>query len=217
MEGEKSPTFGKTLNTWAQTVGIVVAGIWGIYTFVFKEIVVPRSSPVNISIDLNLRKITEQRTADKRALTPIEIMVTAKNPSTRQISVLPTGWAAYGVVISREDLQDFPTGEVISSKSGQLFLDKYAKSSVRELVDFGRLFPDTSLKPGEVVTRRLVFFVPSNKFDIVDVQTVVPTTTKPEKTDLAWNLTKEQTFTQMLYRIAPDGTRTAIGGTDEIR
>ena len=49
MGNNENPTFGKTLNTWVQTIGIIAAGAWGIYTFAFKEIVTPRSAPINIS------------------------------------------------------------------------------------------------------------------------------------------------------------------------
>jgi len=39
-------TIGERINTWVQTVGIVAAGIWASYTFVYNEVFVPRSAKI---------------------------------------------------------------------------------------------------------------------------------------------------------------------------
>lgn len=43
-----------------QTTAIVLAGVWALYTFVYKEILLPKSAPVNVSIDLQLKKPNPQ-------------------------------------------------------------------------------------------------------------------------------------------------------------
>src|SRR5690349_16115704 len=38
-------TFAEQLNTWMQIAGILIAAVWGVYTFVFKEITTPKAAP----------------------------------------------------------------------------------------------------------------------------------------------------------------------------
>lgn len=37
-------TFGEKLNVWVQTIGILLAGIWALYTFVYKEYIEPKKA-----------------------------------------------------------------------------------------------------------------------------------------------------------------------------
>jgi len=211
---EEHETFGKTINTWVQTIGIVMAGVWGLYTFVYKEIVVPKSAPVNITMDLSLKRMQEQRKGGKGGLTPIEVTVSAKNPSSREVYILPTVWVAYGLKISPIAVTELPEIKIDSSAISQSFIDRYAKTTSRALVALGRLIPDTSLKPGEVVTRRLVFFVPSGMYDMVDVQAAVPTVAEQGKIDLAWSLGKNEMLTSILFKIGSDRKPTQMQASE---
>jgi hypothetical protein len=54
---------------------------------VYKEIFIPKTSPINITVDLDLKEVEPiqagAKTSDK--LVPIELTISAKNPSTREI------------------------------------------------------------------------------------------------------------------------------------
>ena len=66
----------------------------GCWTFIFKEIEVPKSAPVNISLNLQLKKIETPQ--NNEVLSAIEMKISATNPSTREIYLLPNAWVAYG-------------------------------------------------------------------------------------------------------------------------
>jgi hypothetical protein len=217
MSESEKETLGKTINTWVQTIGIIIAGVWGIYTFIYKEIWVPKTAPVNVSLDLSLQKLNQRSIAGKTSMVPIGVAVTARNPSTREVFLLPTAWVAYGIAISSQKQESLGEGEIISSTTPQFFVDMYAKTTYRVLVGVGRLFPDISLEPSETATRRLILFVPAETYDEIDVQVVVPTTTRPGKIDLAWNLTKRDTLTPLVYPIGPDGKRLTTKGSEITR
>jgi hypothetical protein len=90
----RESSFGRELNAWVQTIAIIVAASWGIYTFVYKEITLPKSAPVNVSMDLQLKKIGTS--VDKREqevpFVAVEMKVRATNPTSRSIYLLPSTW-----------------------------------------------------------------------------------------------------------------------------
>src|SRR5256885_1464223 len=96
--------FGEILNTWVQTIGICIAAIWGVYTFVFKEILVPKSAPVNVTINLQLKKIGTGPTNGN--LTAVEMKISATNPSSRKVYLLPSVWVAHGIRIKAVERDD---------------------------------------------------------------------------------------------------------------
>ena len=108
MARSSERTIGQEVNTWVQTFGILVAAAWGVYTFIYKEIVLPKSAPVNISVNLELKTIgpsNPQETEAKKQLIAVEMKVSATNPSPREVYLLPSIWFAYGYV-------DRPTDEI---------------------------------------------------------------------------------------------------------
>src|SRR5262249_46573479 len=148
------------------------------YTFIYKEVFVPESAPINISLDLEISEVNAQTpSAGNQSLVPVEMSVSAKNPSTRQIALLSSGWIAYGYkVVPRPDSQKIENTS-LSSKNGMSYLNVYSNTSARSLVAFGRLFSDDAIAPNEVLKRKLVFYVPPNTFSFITVQAIVPSVT----------------------------------------
>jgi hypothetical protein len=70
----KERTIGETINTWMQIAGILLAGAWGVYTFFEKEVFIPKSAPVNISINLQLKKVGTG-SASQASLAAVEMNV----------------------------------------------------------------------------------------------------------------------------------------------
>src|SRR5438093_325085 len=97
-DNSKNRSFGESLNTWVQAIGIIIAACWGVYTFGYKEIMVPKSAPVNITLNLQLKKIGGAPA--KGDLVAVEMRASATNPSSRDIHLLPNAWIAYGIGIT---------------------------------------------------------------------------------------------------------------------
>lgn len=97
--GTEERTLGQTLNTWVQTIGIVCAGAWALlYTFGYKDIFVPKSAPVNISLNLSLKKVGPKASSTD-SLTAVEMKIAATNPSSRPVYLLRSAWVAIGCTI----------------------------------------------------------------------------------------------------------------------
>jgi hypothetical protein len=40
-------------------LAILLAGAWAVYTFVYKEIIIPMTAPINLTMDLELKRIDQ--------------------------------------------------------------------------------------------------------------------------------------------------------------
>lgn len=210
-------TFIQEASIWVQTIGIVIASIWGVYTFLLKEIFLPRSAPVNITIDLQLKKIdrsTSHRllTSDSKKLTAIEMVVSATNPSSRAVTLFPSIWIAHGLNVEpRQDASKFAqevTASINENYISQIERHATVYTSPVTPIAVGRLFPDSTLKPNEKTMRRIVFHVPAEEYDLIRVFTSVPSMGKSEGASLEWKYDEKQGFLiATVYRIANNGDR----------
>ena len=161
-------TFEERLNTWVQIGGILIAAAWGVWTFIFKEIKVPRSAPVNISLNLQLKKIEPPE--NNEGLSAIEMKISATNPSTREIYLLPNAWVAYGGHIAAslppQDKVESAANDTLQNGQDLVTAQRYMRLDKRVLIAVGHLFADASLKPSEGVSRTLVFYVPKREYDV---------------------------------------------------
>ena len=215
MTNSQQRSFGQELNTWVQTIGIIAAAMWGAYTFIYKEITIPKSAPVNITVDLQLRKAGTCGLIKKEEepLIAVEMKVSATNPSSREVHLFPSAWIAYGYKIDPEDKSDsmFCKGAVVSLNSRQgIFIERHSSLTSYSIVAAGSLFTDSALKPNEKLARTLVFHIPRNKYDSVQVFAAMPTEAKASDVLLEWDLDDSGSLVPSMYRIGKNGERTPL-------
>jgi hypothetical protein len=220
MADDSSRSFGKEVNAWVQTLGIVLAAAWGVYTFTYMQIIVPKSAPVNITMDLGLKKFglgkSNQKDPTKR-LIPVEMKVSAKNPSTREIYLQPSVWMATGVKVARRDVA-LGEEQPITTNNEEVFDQRYASESDATVLGFGGLLEDTSLKPNEVSARTFIFYVPPDMYDYVEVVAVMPTSDKKGIVEIEWNLNNEENFMEpKYYKLDAKGKRQGEIKQEEVR
>jgi hypothetical protein len=206
-------SLGETVNTWVQIVGICIAALWGVYTFVFKEITLPKSAPVNITLNLQLKKIGTGST--KANLTAVEMKISATNPSTREIHLLPSAWMASGVSISaaEKDETDF-TQEAAGALRDSIDIytvQRHAKQEKSSVVAVGLLFSDDALKPSETVARTIIFYVPRDHYDLLYVSAWMPSASDVSGIQLEWALNSQRgDLDETVYRLDKNGGRTPL-------
>lgn len=216
MTASSERSFAQELNTWIQTIGIVIAALWGGYTFIYKEILLPKAAPVNVTVDLQLKKIGPPRSqlerGENRALIPVEMTVSAMNPSSRTIYLFPSMWIAYGVKVKPlPENQEFAkqvTPCVNMPSLCQIEKHAWIYSTFPAPVAVGRLLSDTFLKPNEKATRKIVFHVPPGQYDLIDVTANLPSVAKSEGAAWEWKYDeKTGGLKGLLYRVAKNGER----------
>lgn len=210
MAEQPRQNLGQAINTWVQTFGIVIAAGWGFYTFVYKEIVLPQSAPVNITINLQLKKIGSGNplgSDPKKKLVAIEMRVAATNPSAREVYLLTSAWIAYGIVdgLSTDTLSAEAANNAINSRRGA-YVQKHAEAIKTPVVAVGNLFKDAVLKPSEATSRTIIIYVPAETYDRMEVYALIPTVTKEHGLALDWKLEGDSLATVM-YSVDANGKR----------
>jgi hypothetical protein len=217
MKSQQS--FGRVINTWMQVIGIFAAATWGVYTFVHKEILIPRSAPVNITMDLQLKEAgtrSQNGSYTMDDLIAVEMVVSAENPSSREVYLLPSAWAAYGYRVAVANEYSIPeNGAIIASDTSRnSYLEIHSERASGSMVATGGLFSDEFLKPGERIERTIMFHVPTDGYDLLEVETHMPTAARAGAVELEWRLNQEQILEPIMYRIGANGERKPME-TDE--
>jgi hypothetical protein len=188
---------------------LLFASIWGVHTFIYKEITAPKSAPINITLDVQVRKAGAgniRGRQKKEQLIAIELKVVAKNPSSRTVYLLRNLWVAHASNIEARTSEDdeFIDKEVIESLNsleGTSQMERHTSLVNTKIVASGRLFVDDVLKPGEAISRTVIFHLPSGLYDHVQIWTTIPTSaTGGIESDWQYDQ-KNFTFTAKLYRI----------------
>jgi hypothetical protein len=204
----QSHSFAENFKAWTQTGGIIIAAGWAVYTFVYKEITAPKSAPVNITLDLQLKKI--EPLAPEQGLTAIEARCSAKNPSSREVQLLPSAWIAYGSTIAAKADDSHSIEEATATLQDKTGLRPWMRHATRDKISMiatGHLFKDTGLKPGEATTRTLVLYVPKNTYNQLDFIAVMPSAENTSGIQLAWRVSADEELVDELYHLDPKGER----------
>ena len=162
-------------------MAVVLAALWGGYTFLWKEILVPSWAPASLVIEVKPRQAGFETKPGAGGTDPsrLRLRVIATNPSTRTLYLLPSVWWATG-------MQRTPAG------AGQSF-ESEANAVLREVpavqaergqellstgvVATGRLFSDDQILPGETVSRDLSIPLPRSD-TLLALQWLVPALTR---------------------------------------
>ncbi|MFN7901166.1 MAG: hypothetical protein ACK5N0_16175 [Synechococcaceae cyanobacterium] len=185
------------LHEWIRSGGILIAAAWGVYTFVWKDILVPSWQPANLSLEASLTPVPDRpATPDGLEMT---LVVKAVNTSSRSVYPLANIWWLSGF---KRTPRSGP-----SARGDQLFVREADQTLRREalqhvergvinapgaLLAVGRLFDDDVIDPGGTVQRTILVRVP-NGYNAADLRLIVPLLTRrPEGLfhgqQLAWGL-----------------------------
>lgn len=169
------------VHEWTKTVAVVVASLWGMYTFIWRDILVPSWAPASLVIELKPRQDGPDaaRTEGGRGTTRLRLRVIATNPSTRTLYLLPNVWWASTMQRSATG-----PGQSFESAANAVLRDPSVLQAERGqevistgLLATGRLFIDDQILPGETLSRDLSFAVPKSGTMLV-LQWLVPALTR---------------------------------------
>ena len=208
-------SFGESLNTWVQTLAILAAGGWAVYTFVFKEIWAPNAAPINVSLTMEIGDGGRKAISGK-SLRAIELNVSATNPSSRTVHLMPSVWQAIGYNVGVAQAPESFAKRLLGilGTGATKYEQRYAGAVRSEILAGGRLVPDSILQPSETVHRRLVFYVPDDRFDSLEVITAIYSTVSPEKAAVTWDVEPSGGFKPIIYRLDDKGGRTLVSNEE---
>lgn len=175
-EAEPEPTPSKfsmeTLNSAVQTLAIVGAGAWAVYTFIYEAKIAPGLAPPSVSVTSALEKVGQ-----RGDLVAIRSAVTRTNVGQTGVRVLALTYNVVGIKMRFVEARAADT--MLESRSGSsTFAEaKYydEPESGEVILRHGILFEGATalpsspsgLNPGEAVSRDLVFYADPTKFDSI--------------------------------------------------
>ena len=201
MTASRAASVGQAFQSWATTLGIIIAGVWAVYTFIYKEIIIPETSPINVSVNLSIKEAgTASDNPTGPDLSAVEVALTATNPSARTVYILGGAFGIFGQRITSPEESDKFIDAVRAdiSTSGGYYAEKYAKASAAELLAGGQPIEDFALRPGETARRSLIIHFPRKTYDQMEVQVYIATVGSlkgRKEVSVKWSLTDKVHFT----------------------
>jgi hypothetical protein len=174
------------VHEWSKTVALVVAALWGAYTFIYKDILVPSWAPASLLMEVKPRQegFETKPGAERTGPSRLRLRVIATNPSSRTLYLLPSVW--WATAMQRTETGP---GRSFEAAANAVLRDRPVLQAERgqELVSTGvvatgRLFIDDQILPGETVTRDLSIPLPKNDAPLV-LQWMLPALTRKPLSD----------------------------------
>ncbi len=94
-------------DQWSKSLTAIIAVmgfLWGAWTFIFKEVLTPAVAPVNISLDLEIKRLKPEQVNEAQApgpgiAQPVLLRASAKNSSRKILTIRKTFWVAYATTL----------------------------------------------------------------------------------------------------------------------
>ncbi len=194
-------------HDWIRSGGIVVASLWGIYTFYWQSVLVPSWAPAHINLGISLTP------GEGRGSSPgsreMTLKLTATNPSTRKIYLLANAWQL-SAIDRRQGLQPAFLEDANGVLLGKALLqsEKYIIDDQYATLAAGRMFDDDMIHPGETIERSILVRIPDT-YSAAEVSLVVPVLTRPPDRHLLdgkrmmWQLNSNEDMVPILCRVVP--------------
>lgn len=190
---------------WLQAVVIVVGLGVGIWQFQVKEIWNPASAPINITTEVSVKEAGFKGAGNDKGqqqFEAIELSVTAKNPSSRDVYLLKNCWFAAGAtVIGREQNESWTDNVTRQIEADSVITEgAYYTLEKASLVEAGEVFTDKILHPNESISASFVFYMPQDVFDMLYVHVELPTSAVMDAVEFEWNVKPQSGCASHAYR-----------------
>jgi hypothetical protein len=190
-------SIGERINQWVQIGALLLGGVWAIYTFVYKELVLPASSPPHINTSISFARAGAAHQNSPHGVLAIDAKFKIRNESKRSISVLPSYFAVWGKKLTDDcDAQDsFATNANEVLASGGLLAVRHCALGSARLVAVGSPFRDWTLAPHETSTENVLFHVPSGEYDYLEVSLHVLYAVEQPNFNIVWRMEEQSIAT----------------------
>jgi hypothetical protein len=179
------------IHEWTKTVAVVVAALWGVYTFVWKDILVPSWAPASLVIEVTAQPERPKPSAHVRqppGTIPMRLQVTVANPTQRPLYLLPNVWWASSIKrqAATKGTSFQSIANAVLSQPSVAHAERGQELVSSTVLATGRLFPDDQIQPGEKLSRDLSIAVPS-AVSSVAFQLILPALTRNPRATSGWS------------------------------
>lgn len=167
MDGERGKVVSKSFREWTQFGIVLFATAWGVYTFVYKETILPSRRPATLTVSTNLEELGR---AENKVL--IRLRVHAVNRTDRKVYVPALWYTVCGLKLAeqpgdqseyRSQVEFAPEAEIQARFSSITAADVVAVGSI-----LGRI--TSYYEPTDETTNEVLFEVPVEKYDALQAR-----------------------------------------------
>lgn len=185
------------LHEWIRSGGILIAAAWGMYTFIWKDMLVPAWQPAHLTLEASLTPVPNRPST--AAGLEMTLAVKATNASSRPVYPLANIWWLRG--LQRDPRQGTPAAmdQQFRQDSNRALLgdapeqvERGVSQVPRQLLAVGRLFNDDVVQAGDSISRTILVRIP-NGYAAAELTLIVPLLTRKDDglfngRRLAWGL-----------------------------
>jgi hypothetical protein len=173
------------LHEWIRSGAVLIAAVWGVYTFIYKDIYVPSQQPAHLSLEASLKPVPDRPTPAVGQEMLLEIKAT--NASSRRVYLLANIWTLRGINLAtrtgananKEFIQEL---NAVLKDDPVLHKERGVERSTGKLIAIGRLFGDDFINPGNTKNRSILVNIPTG-INAVELSVIMPLLSKqPEAT-----------------------------------
>ena len=154
------------LHEWIRSAGILIAAGWGVYTFVWKDILVPSWQPAHLGLEASLTPVPDRPPSS--AGLEMSLQIKASNASSRRVYPLSSIWSLREINRAPRAGASGTSGETLFFSQADEVLqgealshaERGVSSTPGRLLALGRLMDDDFLDPGESVQRSMLVRIP---------------------------------------------------------
>ena len=159
------------LHEWIRSGAVLIAAVWGVYTFIYKDIYVPSQQPAHLNLEASLKPVPDRPTAAAGLEMLLEIKAT--NASSRRVYLLANIWTLRGVNTAPRTGQkvesDFLQESIQLLRDGSLLpTERGVRRNAGKMIAVGRLLGDDFIDPGNAVNRSILVHIPK-EYDAVEL------------------------------------------------
>jgi len=155
-------------------VGAIIAGLWGVYTFIYQEQVKESEKTMHLVVEGKLKKV-----AEKNDLIGILVNIEVTNKSDLKVYVLADYYNIFGVTVESQIMSDEDYHEDVRDKLennlSYFYLSREMKVKEHNLVFSGKILDSPHiwwLESEETITLEQIFFV-NKKYDYLNMKVVL--------------------------------------------
>jgi hypothetical protein len=185
------------MHEWIRSGGILIAAAWGVYTFLWKDVLVPSWQPASLNLEASLRPVPDRPgTADGLEMI---LEIKATNASSRRVYPLANIWYANGIKRDPRPRSILRSDRLFRQESNKILrgvalqhAERGIISTPGELIAVGRLFDDDIIDPSTSVNRSVLVHIPKG-YAAVELRVLIPLLTRSpdglfQGQRLAWGL-----------------------------
>ena len=164
-----------SIHDWVGTVTVIVAAVWGIYTFIYKDIWLPSRSPASLLVEVE--QLDQKQPLAPNGQRRLNLRITAKNSTQRSLFLLQSVWWLWGIERQPANDGQFQQTAAEALESGGIqHAERGNQVKSTAILATGPLFVDNRIQPGETISRDLPVVLPASapSADQLELSLIVP-------------------------------------------